>query len=236
MWRCMVLSFTIQAAAISIGIIVSVLTVHKLDAVALPQPMPPYPRAPKPIKLVDTPQRASSRAVIATHRSAEPFVVPTRVPIGVPVIHDGPEMMLTQEPALLGSGSPDGIPGAGDIPGISRMPTIAVAAPREKGKEILSETKRLSVGGNVMEAKIMKRVMPVYPPLARQARISGTVRLEGVISREGRVANLQVHSGHPLLIAAAVDAVRQWVYRPTLLNGQAVEVIAPIEVHFTLSQ
>ena len=78
--------------------------------------------------------------------------------------------------------------------------------------------------------------MPVYPPLARQARISGTVRLEGVISRTGHVINLQVVSGHPLLATAALDAVRQWVYRPTLLNGEAVEVIAPIEVHFTLSQ
>ena len=78
--------------------------------------------------------------------------------------------------------------------------------------------------------------MPVYPPLARQMRLSGTVRLEGVISRTGQVINLQVVSGHPMLTSAALDAVRQWIYSPTLLNGEPVEVIAPIEVHFTLSQ
>jgi len=87
-----------------------------------------------------------------------------------------------------------------------------------------------------MEAKLVKRVMPVYPPLARQARISGIVRLEGIISRSGQVINLQVVSGHPLLIPAAVEAVRQWMYHPTLLNGEPVEVIAPIQVNFTLSQ
>jgi protein TonB len=87
-----------------------------------------------------------------------------------------------------------------------------------------------------MEAKIVKRVIPTYPPLAKQARISGTVRLEGVISREGRIVNLQVLYGHPLLTQAALQAVGQWLYQPTLLNGEPVEVIAPIDVHFTLSQ
>lgn len=82
---------------------------------------------------------------------------------------------------------------------------------------------------------LIKRVMPIYPPLARQARIQGTVRLTGIISREGQIVNLRVESGHPLLVGAALDAVRQWIYRPTLLNGQPVEVIAPIDVHFTLS-
>jgi protein TonB len=78
--------------------------------------------------------------------------------------------------------------------------------------------------------------MPVYPPLARQVRVSGVVKLMGIISREGRIIQLQVLSGHPLLIAAAVDAVRQWVYQPTLLNHEPVEVVAPIDVNFILAQ
>ena len=78
--------------------------------------------------------------------------------------------------------------------------------------------------------------MPAYPPLAKQARVSGTVRLIGVIAKDGTMQQLQMVSGHPLLVQAALDAVRQWLYRPTLLNGQAVEVIAPIDVIFTLSQ
>jgi protein TonB len=78
--------------------------------------------------------------------------------------------------------------------------------------------------------------MPIYPQLARQARVSGTVELVGVIAKDGTVRQLNVISGHPLLIPAAVDAVKQWTYRPTLLSGEPVEVVAPITVHFILGQ
>ncbi len=87
----------------------------------------------------------------------------------------------------------------------------------------------------MQEAKLLRRVIPSYPPLARQARISGTVQLVGVIARDGTIEDLRVVSGHPLLVKAALDAVRQWVYKPTLLNGEPVEVICPIDVHFTLN-
>ncbi len=92
------------------------------------------------------------------------------------------------------------------------------------------------VGGNVQAAKLVHQVRPVYPPLARQARISGTVRLEAVISRSGLIESLQVMSGHPLLTQAALDAVRQWVYQPTLLNNVPVEVLTQIDVNFKLSE
>jgi|KBSMisStaDraftv2_1062788.scaffolds.fasta_scaffold26869_3 protein TonB len=90
------------------------------------------------------------------------------------------------------------------------------------------------VGGDVQSANLIKRVMPAYPQPARQVRVSGTVRLLGVIAKDGTIQRLQVLSGHPLLRQAAIDAVRQWVYRPTFLNGQPVEVEAPIDVIFTL--
>jgi protein TonB len=79
-------------------------------------------------------------------------------------------------------------------------------------------------------------VIPVYPPLARNARISGVVQLLGSTGTDGRVPQLRVMKGHPLLVPAALDAVRQWIYYPTLLNGDPVEVVAPIDVHFTLIQ
>ena len=85
-------------------------------------------------------------------------------------------------------------------------------------------------------AKLIKKVVPQYPALARIARVSGTVHLLGNIAKDGTIQRLQVVSGNPLLVQAALDAVRQWVYRPTRLNGEAVEVIAPIDVIFTLSQ
>lgn len=95
---------------------------------------------------------------------------------------------------------------------------------------------RLKWGGKVQEAKLLKRIMPIYPTLARQARISGTVHLMAVIAKDGTIQDLRVLGGHPLLISTAVNAVRQWVYRPTLLNDQPVEVMAPIDVIFTLAQ
>jgi len=84
-------------------------------------------------------------------------------------------------------------------------------------------------------AKLVRKIIPAYPPLAKAARISGVVRLIGIIARDGTIRNLQLVSGHPLLTRAAMEAVQQWVYKPTLLNGEPVEVIAPIDVNFTLS-
>jgi len=85
-------------------------------------------------------------------------------------------------------------------------------------------------------AKLVKRVVPEYPALAKTARISGVVHLIGVIGKDGRIENLQLISGHPILAAAALEAVRQWIYKPTILNGEPVEVTAPIDVYFSLNQ
>jgi len=93
---------------------------------------------------------------------------------------------------------------------------------------------RVRVGGSVQTANLVTAPKPVYPPLARQARIQGTVKLEADISKEGTIENLRVISGHPLLIQAALDAVKQWRYKPTLLNGVPVEVVTTVDVNFTL--
>ncbi len=94
--------------------------------------------------------------------------------------------------------------------------------------------RRIRVGANVQQANLIYSPKPVYPPLAKQARIQGVVRLNAVVSKEGTVENLDAASGHPLLVPAALDAVRQWVYRPTLLNGEPVEVVTVVDVNFTL--
>ena len=93
---------------------------------------------------------------------------------------------------------------------------------------------RIRVGAQVQERNLITMVDPLYPPLAMQARIQGLVRFNVVIGKDGRVANMQLVSGHPLLVAAARDAVRQWVYKPTLLNGDPVEVVTEVGVNFTL--
>jgi protein TonB len=96
-------------------------------------------------------------------------------------------------------------------------------------------TKRITIGGNVQQAKLISQPKPVYPPLAKEAHLSGVVRLSAVIGKEGNIINLAVISGHPLLIPSALEAVRQWVYQTTLLNGEPVEVVTQIDVNYTLS-
>ena len=93
---------------------------------------------------------------------------------------------------------------------------------------------RIRVGGNMQSANLSKKVTPEYPLLAKQAGIEGLVRLTVVIDREGNVANLQLVSGHPLLVVAATNAVRQWQYKPTLINGRPVEVVTQVDVNFEL--
>jgi protein TonB len=122
---------------------------------------------------------------------------------------------------------------------IGSVPTAAPPPPpppvkKEEPKPVTPQ--RIRVGGNVQQAKLVRQPKPVYPPLAKQARISGVVRLNAIISKDGTIQNLSVISGHPLLVPSAMEAVKQWVYAPTLLNGEPVEVVTQIDVNFTLSQ
>jgi len=90
------------------------------------------------------------------------------------------------------------------------------------------------VSGGGQQSKLRSQTPPEYPPLARQARIQGVVKLGATIGQDGRVQNLMVVSGHPLLVPAALEAVKQWVYEPTLRNGTPSEVETEIEVNFSL--
>jgi len=118
--------------------------------------------------------------------------------------------------------------------------TLRIAAPGAFAARDLSNLPvpagAIRVGGNVQQTKLTMQPRPVYPPLAKQARIQGSVSLQAVIGKDGHVQNLQVISGHPLLVQAALDAVKDWVYQPTLLNGNPVEVVTVIDVNFTLSE
>ena len=88
----------------------------------------------------------------------------------------------------------------------------------------------------MLEGTLIRRVQPVYPPLARSARIQGSVVLAAVISKTGTIENLTLISGHPMLVPAALQAVSQWRYRPYVLNGEAIEVDTQITVNFILGQ
>ena len=140
-----------------------------------------------------------------------------------------------------GTGSgPDGVPG-----GIPRLVSDVVRmVPVFHPPEVVERPAKPLAPASVKPPRItvlrmatpIHKVDPVYPALARQARVSGTVELLGVLGTDGRIHELKVLRGHPLLISAALDAVRQWIFEPTMLNGLAVEVAAPITVNFILNQ
>ena len=118
------------------------------------------------------------------------------------------------------------VPGAGMSPGVGVLTGLLAAS---------TAPQAIPVSGDAPQAAPLKRVIPVYPPEARQIRLQGVVRLKAVIAKDGTVQSLTVVSGHPLLVQPALDAAKQWLYKPTLLNGQPVEVATDIEINFTMA-
>jgi protein TonB len=157
------------------------------------------------------------------------LVAPQRIPIGVAHITDvgqPPDFGTngSQIPGALGTGDPRGIPFSvsGGMTPVIPLPPPAITRPI-----------RIS---QISEGNLIRRVQPLYPPIARTAGIEGQVVLQAVISKEGTIENLRVLSGHPMLVRAAIDAVSQWRYRPYILNNEPVEVETQITVNFSLSR
>ncbi len=141
---------------------------------------------------------------------------------------DGPGTVEDASSSAPGSAS---IPGAGPYTpgtalGLNPVPRVAPPPPLPRQK----------LHRSILEGKLIHRVQPVYPILARQARIETTVELQAVVGTDGTVKELKVLSGHPLFEQATRDAVMQWRYQPTLLNGQAVEVESRITVRYILGR
>lgn len=161
------------------------------------------------------------------------FVVPTvhttaARAIDIPSGDSEPAAWLGSSGASLGS------PLA--IAGTTPLPVARTDAQKPAAQPTANPvTGPLRIGGGVESAKLVFGPRPVYPPLAKAARSQGVVKLEAIIAADGSIRNLRVVSGPPLLINAALDAVRQWRYQPTLLNGTPVEVITGIEVNFSLT-
>jgi len=199
----------------------------KRQWVFVPSPPPPPPR-PATAKPAGVKRPQPTRPGV--------LVIPERIPETVGQFIDEPEPLevpgVDCPECVLGS-VPDGTKG-----GILTSPFWTaqaspppLVAPLKPRKPI-----QIRVGGQVEAARAISRPMPDYPPLARMARVQGTVRLEAVISTDGRIQNLRVLAGHPLLVNAALEAVARWRYQPTLLNGEPVEVVTEIDVNFTLAE
>ncbi len=225
----MVLSTLVQIGLLSIMILIPLIYTEALPKGIMttllvappPPPPPPPPPAATPVKIVKP---------VARLIQAGKLLAPRAIPKEVNIIREA-ELPPDVGAAGVVGGVPGGVPGgqAGGVLGGILGGSVGSNPPPPK-----EAPKRIRVGGQVQQASLINKVQPVYPPLAKQARISGTVRLQAVIAKDGSIIELQVLSGHPLLQQAALDAVRQWKYRPTLLNGDPVEVVTTIDVIFTL--
>jgi len=219
------ISLTFQTALVAIALIVPLLRTASLE---VPTKIPVW----LPVGKVDLKVKPESRAV--THQTAlRPIFhqsllqAPTTVPRHIDLTPDAPELPVG---AVAGPANPSLIP---LLPGIVVQPPPAQTAAQ---KPTPPAPAAIRVGSGVQSAKLIFGPKPTYPPLARATRMQGTVKIQALIGRDGIIRNLQVVSGPPLLIAAAVAAVQQWRYKPTLLNAEPVEVITEIDVTFTLSQ
>jgi protein TonB len=156
------------------------------------------------------------------------LVEPTTIPAGLAMIVDPPG--LQEYVAAVSTGLPDNAALTQNVPAFSLPappPEVPAAPPVVHALPI-----RVKVGGVVRAPVPISRPNPVYPPVAVQTRVSGVVRLEAVIGTDGRVRNLRLMQGHPLLVAAAMAAVKEWRYTPTLLNGEPVELVMFVDVNF----
>jgi len=223
-----VVSFLLQMMLLGILILIPLIYTDALPKQQLmtflvappPPPPPPPPPAATPIKVVKQIQSDLINGQLRT---------PTKIPEKVQMIKEEEAPPPVMGAGVVG-GVPGGVPGGsmgGVIGGIIGSTTAAVP------KQVIPQRVRVSQG--VSQGLLIKKITPNYPPLARQARIQGQVVLQAEISKDGTIQNLQLISGHPMLAPAAIEAVKQWRYKPYLLNGEPVPVETQVVVNFSLS-
>ena len=235
-WTVLLSTF-IQLFLIGVFIILPMIYFDVLPAATLtsflvapppPPPPPPPPAATPAPKVVK---------VIPRQFDAGRLMTPKSIPKQIAEIKEDELPPPTAGVSGVVGGVTGGIAGgnlSGVLGGIIGSAASAAPPPPPPPPKAATPT-RIRVGGNVQAANLINGPKPNYPPLAKQARISGTVELSAIIGKDGRVQDLKVIKGHPLLVQSALDAVKNWVYRPTLLNGEPVEVSTTIDVNFTLS-
>jgi periplasmic protein TonB len=223
-WTTLV-SFALQILAVAGLLLLPLLSVQGLPTLqlmaALVAPAPP----PGPAPMVRGTRPSAMSNTIGTG-----LMMPSRIPPEIAIVNE------TEAPPPLEFAGTPGVPGSTGSAGARNFVLDGLGA-GTSSMPILSpppSVQHVRVS-HMMEGNLIHRVQPVYPPLARQARVQGTVVLRAIISRDGRIENLQVLSGHPMLVPAALDAVRQWRYQPYVLNDQPVEVETQITVNFSLS-
>src|SRR5579859_8041294 len=221
-----ILSFCLQVALVGVLVLIPLIFTDALPkgmtmtflVAPPPPPPPPPPPAAAPVKVV----KVQSEVINGQLRT------PTKIPQKVQMIKEE-----EAPPDLGGTGVPGGVPGG--IPGGSSGGVIGGIVSQTAAIPKVAAPQRVRVSSGVSTGLLIKKVTPNYPPLAKQARIQGTVILQAEISKEGTIQNLQLISGHPMLAPAAIEAVKQWRYKPYLLNGEPVAVETQVQVNFSLS-
>ncbi len=216
------LAFIFQMMLIGLMILTEALPRQQLMTflVAPPPPPPPPPPAAAPIKIV----KVQTEIVDGQLRT------PTKIPTKIAMIKEDEAPPQTSTVAGVIGGVQGGVPGGqmgGVIGGIISSTPVAVP-------KVATPTK-IRVSSGVATGLLEHQVNPTYPQIAKAARVSGSVVLQATISRSGTIEGLKVVSGHPMLVQSAVDAVKQWHYKPYYLNGEPVEVETQITVNFTLA-
>jgi protein TonB len=226
-------SLLTQVAAIFVLLLIPLIYTDALprqaiSAIFMAPPPPPPPPPPTPVH---------ETVVKRTPRPIDDgiFHAPAYIPDKVAILQEDP-MPPSLGNEVQGSVPVPGAPVGGSLSGLVSVAVAPAAAPVIKDPPKVVRRDPVRVSGGVIQAMLIKRVVPPYPSLARQARVQGTVRFTAVIAKDGTIQNLQLISGHPLLVDAARNAIRQWVYKPTFLGGDPVEVITQIEFTFVLGQ
>jgi periplasmic protein TonB len=227
--KALTLSIALEAAILAVLVLGPILYPGVLPNILSRTPVPPYHRNAYVEAFTPNAPHSQSSPASTTHNAVSLITQqPPRIPDHVfeGAMPDAPSVAI---------GPGDGITGAtnADRGGIPDSIGNGVAPPDIK-PPAEKRPARLSVSSGVMEAALINNVQPLYPAPARLMRLSGDVELHAVIGADGSVRQLQVVSGNPILAQAALAAVRQWRYRPTLLSGQPVEVDTTITVKFTL--
>jgi protein TonB len=227
-------SFILNCLALGVMLVVPLIFTEQLPKaqlltflVAPPPPPPPPPPAAQPVTRV---MRQIQTDVLSTGQ----LRTPTRIPQNVQMIkeEEAPPPMPVSGGVV--GGVPGGIPGGqlgGVIGGIVNATSSLNAVP----KFIPVAPQRVRISQGVTKGLLIHRVEPTYPPLAKAARVQGDVVLKAIINRNGDIQDLQLVSGHPMLVPAAIAAVKMWRYKPYLLNGQPVEVETTVTVIFSLT-
>lgn len=226
-------SLIIEAAIIGVVLIIPLLITQalptpKLTSTLVAPPPPPPPPAPAAARVTKATSTATTTPVVKVNKTAlDELRTPSKIPKKIDMTAEAAAAPAAPSASGVAGGVPGGVQGGaagGVLGGILNSGTAMPVKP-----------KMVRVSQGVSTGLLVKKVTPQYPAIAKQAHVQGSVLLKAIIGKDGKVENVQPESGNPLLISSAVSAVKQWRYKPYVLDGNPVEVETTVTVNFRLA-